>query len=658
MPGRGADFPPTPKDGPPGGAAAVSGGGGPEDGSIVSHVGKTWTAAGRKISRPLGSFVSCRQLAEHLLDDVSDRQSRRRGPKRGGRGRGASSAAHRAPEASAADKRAGADAAAAELAEREADVAAGAPAWSLSRRQSRRCVDLSAVMCVMGNDFLPRPEAFDLDGRGMAALLGAYAEVEAEAGRAAAGRADAGGGGSSLPAGVSALAWDPLVSWSAWEGGSDDGPGSLSRAGVGVGLRWLARLLWLAGRDPEREDLSSAMDGIGGMVDAEEEDAAATAARDGVVGAGGAMGAFKMRSAGSAGSRKEGAAVEAASERVVRTCRATWQGEGGAVLGGLDDVFAEGPRGEWYLEHHSGCGPPEHVRAVARGAGGEAASGEQGLGPYPAVQGDAAAEAADGTGRTEARRLREAAADDAMALACESWVAGLAFTCAYYLTGLPSWTYRFPFTHSPMLTDAGQWAACEGGQDGGEGPRGAAGFDRPTDPVACTTLRRGMAMLAVPLGRPLCAASHCCAVITPYSLHLLPPALTSAMRRMLPWAPQSSPGAILSVRARSGGALAMPGPEADAAAHPVSDASALPAELLAAVGSESSPQAWWFPDWDDVRQDSEKAKAEWQVKLWVPMAGTEWARAAGRAWEAYAAGKPEDGAHRLPVGSTVVEVTA
>jgi hypothetical protein len=293
----------------------------------------------------------------------------------------------------------------------------------------------------------------------------------------------------------------------------------------------------------------------------------------------------------------------------------------------------------------------------------------------------------------------DAAAADVMTVACESWLAGVAFVCSYYLVGLPSWGYRYPFAHSPMLTDAAAWAVSDGGLYGvreagvnaaGDGDEAAApgggvtaagdsdeatasGSDAAAaTPQASTCVTRlaevwtgsdgyevPVVRLCVPVGRPLSAAAHGIAVITPYSLHLLPSSLQSAMRQMLPWAPQTSAAALLaSSGARHHGADSAPTASAFMAS------AELPAELVEqarlAVGSSESSQAWWFPAWDDIRQDTEKAHAEWQVKLWVPMVAMEWAIGCADWWEGAASASGavpalqlENDTHGLPVETNV-----
>ena len=679
MPGAGADWdsPKPARDAAASAAEATARADGTAEpsGRILSRTGQRWLSdKGRRVRRPLGSFVSCRQLAEHLFDDAGSakRGGKHRKGRHGGHGAHGGHGGHGG--GSADSHRAGPAHETASLPPAPAPRAEGTPSWALSSRQSHRCIDLVPVMCAMGNDFLPRPEALDLDSRGMAGLLAAYREAEEEMARASRGAPL--GDYANVPAGASALPWRPLVAC------MTDDPSDPAQPGVVVGLRFLARFLWRAASDAERADLSSALDGIARMSDS-DDGAPLALPTSGVVGASGAMGALKQRSVSSAASaHSSGPASDPASLTLLRRIRSSWTADGGAVRGGLDEEDLGGSaRGDWYASHMSGCGPMRHVREVASGAGGDAASGEQGEGPWPSDMAGAAArpasesqaetqaeaeaeaeaaaavaaaaagegDAAGSAARRPARRLTEASVEDTLAVACEAWVAGLGFTCAYYLTGLPSWHFRYPFAHAPMLSDVGCWAACAGGR--------AAGAPMPELGLVDARIEDGEASLAVALGAPLCAAAHCASVITPYSLHLLPPTLRSAMGGLLPWAPVTSPGALLPVRPAKGGAASPPGAAADAAAHPFPPLEAVPPALLAAVGSSSSLQAWWFPAWEDVRQDSEKAMADWQVKLWIPLAGVGWAERVGRAWEAAVAGQDESDAFKLPTGANVITAT-
>ena len=49
--------------------------------------------------------------------------------------------------------------------------------------------------------------------------------------------------------------------------------------------------------------------------------------------------------------------------------------------------------------------------------------------------------------------------------------------------------------------------------------------------------------------------------------------------------------------------------------------------------------------------------ADWQVKLWIPLAGVGWAERVGRAWEAAVAGQDESDAFKLPTGANVITAT-
>jgi hypothetical protein len=538
-------------------------------GEVVSERGKTWRwPSGKNVTRPMGAFVSCRSLAQRLFHV---------------RGR------------------------------RHLEAAAPSPHWALSALQAQRNVDLTVVMCVMGNDFLPRPVTVELDSHGMSDLVKAYLRVEeqflsqgaAAEEEEAPGRReeeeedDATDGDDAF--GWGSLPWAPLV--------------SVKGGRVQVGLRWLAGMLYPLGEDRERSALEGMLEGFARLHFSDSSDRELSLGESVSVGAGGSMGSFKERSV----AREEESEPQGleSSRWVVAGRMAEWETD-------------QSSRSDWYQEHMTGCGPVVHVRSIARGRGGEAASGVRERGPYPALMGVA----------KDSSPLEPAAWEDVLAVSAEAWVAGASFVGTYYLCGLWSWHFRYPFAHSPLLTDIALWCARRGGQ---------APDLAPEELPPLASCEDAVVAIDCPVGSPLSFAGHCVGVITPYSLHLLPPSMECALRSMLPWAPETSPSRYVPIRPRRGGALFLPREEQLLAAH--KRVAAPPVELSALVGSEKDFQAWWFPDWEDIRSDDEGAHADWQVKLWVPMVDTDWAQRVGLEWERLHL--EEFGDHALPKAADI-----